>query len=89
MSDRKPAANTDDARTQQLCLTAWELAASRGDDALSPKAAGIMMRAEERLQAELERLMRIKTAQDRERARDDAIEDELAAMKRRLGLDED
>ena len=40
-------------------------------------------------QAELERLMRIKTAQDRERARDDAIEDELAAMKRRLGLDED
>jgi len=56
VSDRKPAANPDDARTQQLCLTAWELAASRGDETLSPQAAGIMMRAEERLQAELERL---------------------------------
>lgn len=55
MSDRKPAA-TDDPRTQQLCLTAWELAATRGDDPLPPKAAGILMRTEEKLQAELERL---------------------------------
>lgn len=56
MSDRKPAANTDETRTQQLCLTAWELASTEGDESLSPQAAAMVMRAEEKLQAELERL---------------------------------
>lgn len=56
MIERKPAANTDEARTQQLCLTAWELADAHGEESLSPRAGAMVLRAEERLQSELERL---------------------------------
>jgi endogenous inhibitor of DNA gyrase (YacG/DUF329 family) len=51
--------------------------------ALEAKQAAIAAK-----QVELERLRTKQAAEDRKRAREQAVEDELSAMKARLGLDE-
>ena len=66
-------------QTEQPELSAREQAKL---DAIEAKQAAI-----EAKQAKLERLQREREAEARAKAQEDAIEDELAAMKKRLGID--